>query len=137
MTSQCTNWYGAKDRQGYGLIHVDGRTQRVSRIVFCDNNNVSMKFISGKVIRHSCDNPSCYNPNHLLIGTFKENSDDAVSINRIPKWESCKHSKLKINDVIFIRKNKSTMTRKELSEKFSVSIMTIYDVIQGKTWKGL
>ena len=30
----------------------------------------------GKIILHSCDNPSCVNPNHLRVGTWGENMQD-------------------------------------------------------------
>ena len=31
---------------------------------------------SGLVIRHTCDNKKCINPDHLILGTYKENTQD-------------------------------------------------------------
>lgn len=32
----------------------------------------------GNIIRHSCDNPACVNPEHLIQGTTKENVKDKI-----------------------------------------------------------
>jgi len=36
----------------------------------------------GMVLRHSCDNPQCVNPDHLTPGTHKENMRDIVDRGR-------------------------------------------------------
>jgi hypothetical protein len=38
----------------------------------------------GKIICHKCDIPECVNPEHLFIGTVKENSLDMVKKGRAP-----------------------------------------------------
>ena len=37
------------------------------------------------VVRHTCDNPQCCNPNHLLLGTMQDNVDDMFSRGRNPE----------------------------------------------------
>ena len=36
----------------------------------------------GKIIMHTCDNKKCVNPNHLRLGTVKDNSEDMVKKRR-------------------------------------------------------
>jgi hypothetical protein len=36
----------------------------------------------GMVVMHSCDNSYCFNPNHLSIGTYQDNTDDAMAKGR-------------------------------------------------------
>jgi hypothetical protein len=36
----------------------------------------------GMVVRHTCDNPPCINPEHLLIGTKADNAADMVERRR-------------------------------------------------------
>ncbi|UGO47583.1 HNH endonuclease [Morganella phage vB_MmoP_Lilpapawes] len=40
---------------------------------------------AGMVVRHTCDNKRCVNPNHLLLGTRKENTHDMLE--RHPRFE--------------------------------------------------
>lgn len=71
----CWIWQGAIQNPGYGnfkgfLAH------RVSHSIFKGSTD-------GFWVLHSCDNPPCVNPEHLRIGTPKENMADAWSRNRI------------------------------------------------------
>ncbi|WP_428832632.1 HNH endonuclease signature motif containing protein, partial [Pseudomonas aeruginosa] len=39
----------------------------------------------GMLIRHKCDNPACFNVNHLELGTQRDNMQDASKRGRINK----------------------------------------------------
>lgn len=56
-------WSGAVDKSGYGICHFNGKSKRAHRIVML----LSGKDISGRKILHCCGNPSCCNPDHLVI----------------------------------------------------------------------
>jgi hypothetical protein len=80
----CWIWTRAKDQNGYGKwIH----NIKVHRFSFYLHNGFIPKFkYKGKsLIMHTCDNPSCVNPKHLLLGTNAENSLDAKNKNRLPQ----------------------------------------------------
>ena len=66
--------------------------------------------------------------------THKENIHHALNSGLIPIGEQCSWTKLKRDDVIFIRKNKE-ISQKELSKKFNVSPSTISDIRNYKSWK--
>ena len=36
----------------------------------------------GLIVRHTCDNPPCCNPEHLILGTHQDNTDDMYQRNR-------------------------------------------------------
>lgn len=78
--SQCWEWKGCKFDYGYGLIHVGKRrhevAHRVSYRLHCGD------IPEGMIVRHQCDNPSCVNPDHLLLGTYLENMADMKSKGR-------------------------------------------------------
>lgn len=81
---ECWIWTRAKDQNGYGKwIH----NIKVHRFSFYLHNGFIPKFrYKGKsLIMHTCDNPSCVNPKHLLLGTNADNSLDAKNKNRMPK----------------------------------------------------
>ena len=64
---------------GYPMIKRDGKLTTINRFVWQDNNGA----IPAKmVIMHTCDNRLCINPNHLVLGTPKDNTQDAISKGR-------------------------------------------------------
>ena len=94
----------------------------------------------GQLVRHKCDNRLCINPEHLELGTFKDNMNDKVKRGRQAKGEQNARSKLKEYQVIEIKrilKQGSSLKHnaKLLSEKYGVAVATINDIYYGNTWK--
>lgn len=82
--SGCWLWTASTDRDGYGKFQYpgpDGRQihQRAHRYAY---ELFVGPIPDGLVVMHSCDTPSCVNPNHLDIGTPLENNDDKVAKGR-------------------------------------------------------
>jgi hypothetical protein len=80
---ECWLWQGTKKKAGYGTISeyagvVDGRDKRTSHLV----TRMIMQAPEGMVIRHTCDNPPCCNPRHLLLGSQQENIADMIERGR-------------------------------------------------------
>jgi HNH endonuclease len=72
--SGCWNYTGHKIQQGYGVMMFHQKEQLVHRISAA--LYLGYKFDSGLDVLHRCDNPSCFNPKHLFIGTHRENMLD-------------------------------------------------------------
>lgn len=71
--SGCWLWLRSVGTHGYGLVGSPGVTaHRASFLAF--NGDVP----DGLVVRHRCDTRICVNPEHLLVGTHKDNSDDKM-----------------------------------------------------------
>ena len=71
--SGCWEYQGGKDKDGYGKIYYRGRHWRVHRLSF-----FIYKGIEPNICRHSCNNSSCWNPEHLSDGTIDDNNKDQI-----------------------------------------------------------
>lgn len=89
----------------------------------------------GLMVRHTCDNRRCVNPDHLLIGTAKDNAMDAVERNRTLFGENCHLSKLTELQVKEIIESKEP--HKILSKRYGVSKGHISSLKIGMYWKRL
>lgn len=74
----CWEWtaYKHKDR---GMFRVGNRMYNAPRVSYTIANG---NFSSNLYVLHTCDNPSCVNPEHLFIGTQDDNMKDMVSKGR-------------------------------------------------------
>jgi len=90
----------------------------------------------GLCVCHTCDNPSCCNPNHLFLGTHQDNMKDKIKKNRQPCGENMYNSKQTWNNINNIRTlyNNGTYTIEELAKKFLTGIGDISRIIANKTW---
>jgi hypothetical protein len=76
----CWLWTGTLSQQGYGRLVSNYREYPASRaaaIVWLGFDPDSELWVL-----HKCDNPPCFNPDHLWIGTPKENTRDMMAKGR-------------------------------------------------------
>ena len=71
----CLVWTGKPNAKGYG------RYAQTLAHRFVYENTVG-PIPDGLEIRHSCDNPPCVNPEHLLPGTPADNAHDKIERRR-------------------------------------------------------
>jgi len=119
---------------GRPRMWVDGKLKFVSRLIFELYNT---KIPDGYFVCHNCDNPACVNPEHLFLGTLKDNSADMVKKDRQAKGSKHGFSKLNDEQVLTIKQllNETKLTQKAIAELFNVSRQTIVLIALNRQWK--
>lgn len=82
LDTECWIWHGCKDQSGYGRIQRDGlprRTTGAHRAIWELHNE---PLAPNAALCHRCDTPSCVNPDHLFIGTDRQNQNDRLAKGR-------------------------------------------------------
>ena len=138
-TDTCWQWIGAKKGQNYGSFSINGKDYRAHRIAY---KLFISEYDQNLNVLHHCDNTLCVRPDHLFLGTHKENMQDKVLKNRQSKLsgELCVAHKLTEEEVIQIKKsllNKYKGIFKDLAKKYNVSSGCIEDIYHRRTWKHL
>jgi hypothetical protein len=131
--NECWNWLGSFDKDGYGQIR-DGIRKIQDR-----GHKFSYRLHFGEIpqgmcVCHTCDNRACTNPNHLFIGTHKDNIQDKMNKNRQAKGEMQGHHKLTNEQIDSIR-SRMNENYKELCQEFNVVPSTIYRIWRKDSWK--
>ena len=79
LDNGCWEWFGNLDTKGYGQITIDKRKFSTHRVSYTLNKG---EIKNNLYVLHTCDNPKCLNPEHLFLGTQKDNIHDMISKNR-------------------------------------------------------
>jgi hypothetical protein len=132
LPRQCWEWQSTRNRSGYGKFWLNGRTDIAHRVSYRLHNG---SIPSGLQVRHTCDNPPCVNPSHLLIGTGKENARDAVDRDRYRRGSGNGRAKLTEQQVAEIRERRAAgETQVSIAQDFGVSKSAIQWILNGRNW---
>ena len=129
----CWLWTGPRNREGYGVAGCLGRTLRANRIAY---EAAHGPIPPGHFVRHSCDNPPCVNPAHLLVGTPADNMNDKVERGRQALGRRIRNARLGEQDVLAIRARRAAgETYPSIAKDFDISESHAGRVAAGHWWK--
>lgn len=127
---KCAPWTKAINNLGYGISWKNGKPISAHRKIYEETYG---PIPTGLVVRHTCDNRACVNPNHLVLGTPKQNSQDMVDRNRQARGSKVGTSIL-TEDVVLMIKSLSGSSR-QVAKLIGCSATTIKDIRNNKLWK--
>jgi len=137
-TDSCWLWKGGKTDSGYGRMDLskEGDYDRSHRISWKLTQGAIPK---GMFVCHKCDVRLCVNPDHLFIGTQKDNMRDMITKGRQRKNFRPHTTVLTPEQVTEIRNRLSRSTalgiNKQLAKEFGVARNTISTIKHNKSWK--
>ena len=136
--SGCWEWSGTKSSDGYGELSIscfgDKRKFRAHRISYAFFNGVDPK---EKLVCHHCDNPACINPDHLFLGTHKDNMKDMRSKGREAPQDGSNNANSSLTTYQAIKVMRAIQDGKsntEIANVFGVKHSTISKIRRGKSW---
>lgn len=134
-TETCWLWTGGIDSDGYGIFTIrHANSKHASRYSWIFHRG---KVPNGLYVLHQCDVRACVNPDHLFLGTARENTHDMIKKGR--QCVGTKHPRSKLTEVQVLEIRASyTPVRgkiKELSEKYGVDGALIKRIVDRRVWK--
>ena len=124
--SGCWIWLGNTIWSGYGQISVNDKPQSTHRFAYAFFKGT---IPAGMCVLHSCDIPSCVNPNHLRLGTLSENTEDCVNKGRHTKARRS----LSLEQVQEILSTRGSY--RKVAKQFNTCINVIWNIRHQNTYK--
>ena|ERR1700733_8097685 len=139
----CWEWLAGKNERGYpkfAMVNAEAEIPHATKTHRMESGNrVSFRIYKGPIpagmkIRHTCDNPGCLNPDHLIPGTQKQNMEDMVSRGRQARGERSGSSRLTNVQVAAIRLD--TRILRLVAADYPCTLNSIAKIRRGETWRG-
>ena len=136
--SGCIEWQSAT-RNGYGRLIIGSRTDGTRSSVSAHRLSYEIhvgKIPDGLFVCHMCDNPKCINPDHLFVGTRKDNTDDRETKGRnkihLIHKKGEDHPSAKFSDRVIVKIRNDFGAIKDIAMKYGMSIRYVRDIRNNK-----
>lgn len=134
VTGDCWLWQGMKSKTGYGQVKRDGKFIFAHRYSYMLHKGE----LGGLFVLHKCDVRLCVNPDHLSLGTQKDNQQDMRDKGRHCHGEKSPHAKLTEKQVLEIyQMHDEGIGTILIARKFGVTKNLAWLIVRGKAWNHL
>ena len=120
----CWNWKAGLSDKGYGRINVKRKARHAHKLIYIHFKGEVRDDLQ---VMHTCNNPSCVNPSHLILGTNKDNQQYATlhgrSVNQFrPKLTSQEVERCK-------RQSSVGFTYQDIADILGCSRNTVFEAV--------
>lgn len=138
---ECWPWTRST-RKGYGTITLSPRDCEDARRRSVFTHRLSYYMAQGEwpepLGRHTCDNPICCNPRHVISGTPKQNMGDKYERGRAvhPRGERSVLAVLTASQAAEIRSKYATgmVSQRALAAEYGIAQPTVCRVVRGERY---
>ena len=133
---ECWLWLAYRTKDGYGQLAFGDLTTTAQRVSFelvhgpLGNNYVDC-------VLHECDNPPCVNPDHLFLGSRKDNIVDMTEKGRLASFKGQNNSRVVLSDAQVLEIFHSDDTNVDLGERYGIAPTTVAAIRNQRNWKHL
>lgn len=132
----CWDWSGGRIGRGYGALQGEDRRVKTAHRVSWEIHRGPIP--DGMNVLHRCDNPPCSNPDHLFLGSQRENVIDMVQKGRhgVPRGIASPAARVTDDIVRDMRRRYSPgrVTFRHLAEEYGVSISCVQEIVHRRRW---
>lgn len=139
-TDSCWLFTGSKYSNGYGRFQYNGKRESTHRLSYRISKG---KIPKGLFVCHTCDIRDCVNPDHLFLGTCKDNLQDMSKKGRAYNGDKkgIKNGRAKVTEEIVLKMRKEyklgNISYKKLGKKYGLGETCATYAVKGITWKHL
>ena len=129
----CWLWTASCFPHGYGQFRVGDTNVPAQRVVW---QLTYGPIPDGINVCHHCDNPPCVRPDHLFLGTAKDNNHDAAFKGRLRTGERSPRAKLTWEQVNQIRELWAVgINQQALAAMFPISDSQVSNIVRHRSWR--
>ncbi len=148
---KCWAWTAPLNPDGYGMYSYERRSIGAHRVsYYLRHGRPTDKTMQ---VLHKCDNPACVNPDHLFLGTQKDNIQDCIKKGRHtvpfldPKWSKKRMectprgihngmAKMNPESVKELRQLRSQgWSYRSLMDKYGITMRAVACIVKRITWR--
>ena len=132
--TECWLWTGSKNDRGYGTVWSTKLDTSIyaHRVAY----TLTYKHPRRQCVLHKCDNRLCVRPDHLFLGSRRDNAADMDAKHRRVSVNKERHgrAKLSLREVEEIRAKHGLVGYTLLAREYGVSRAAIRNIIKRKVW---
>lgn len=128
----CHLWIAALSPIGYGRFQVKRKSIYAHRFSYLLHKGLIPK---GICVLHKCDIRNCVNPDHLFLGTYKDNTQDMIKKQRRHSTLGTNNGQAKLNEEQIKSIRNDPRKVKIIAKEYNVTKNHIYRIKSRIRWK--